>query len=267
MTPMPRKLPALAATLALVPLLGCVSLPSAEDTRRFTLDDEWRLGALLESELVARAQPLENEEAQRLLGELTRPLIRAGALGERDWTVLLLADPVPYSLHSPGGRLYVSTGLVASMADESSFRALLAHEVAHAQLRHGTRQLTRSHGREMMLLLARGEKDAVLQDVSANLLAGGTFARFGEEAERQADAEALRLLEAMGAAPSGLSRGLTELWSSERTLRGKRSRYLLCHPLSTHRLDEIEAKLSVQSEDPEVPDSLAFRRLRELLPR
>ena len=74
-------------------------------------------------------------------------------------------------------------------------------------------RLNRTHGPQVMLSVARGERRAVLQDLAANLAAGGTLARFARASEAAADREALRLLELTGRRSSGLQDGLARLAS------------------------------------------------------
>ena len=253
--------------------LACVSLPSVDAVQSFTLDDEWRLGAQLAPEIERRLSVHPDAEAQRLLGELARPLVEMGVLGDRQWRFVLVVESEPFALHAPGGQVYVSTGLVDALENDSQFTGLLAHEVAHAQLRHGTQLLNQAHGPQVMLGVSRGERRAVRQDLAANLAARGTFARFGHASDIQADREAIRLLQITGREPRGLRDGISRLtaFGAETGRRPARSRECLrANPLRTERL-EVASSQAVEPEpdhhDQAAADRDTFHRLRERVAR
>jgi predicted Zn-dependent protease len=226
-----RSFPITASLVLGSSLLGCLSLPTVEEARSVSLEDEWRLGEVLDAELAHRLPVHEDADAQRLLSELAGPLAAATALGERSWHFVLLDEPQPYTLHLPGGRVFVTSGLVRACEDAADFAGLLAHEIAHAGQRHGLQLIARAHGPHLTLTLSRGENRAVRQDLAANVAAGGSFVRHGAEAERQADGEAMRLLQRTGLPPRAALEARLELLERERPAGLKRSRYFTCHPM------------------------------------
>jgi len=258
------------AGLALtLPLLACVSLPSVEAVQAFTLDDEWKLGARLAPELDRRLSVHPDAEAQRLLDMLGRPLAESGALEDREWRFTLVDDAEPFTFHAPGGQVYVSTGLVDALENDSQFTGLLAHQVAHAHLRHGMQLLNQAHGPRVMLALSRGERRALRQDLAANLAARGTFTRFARASEAEADEEAIRLLVITGREHAGLLDGMKRLSAlgAEAGRRPARSRD--CHRVDHMRTERIGFIRSyVVEPDPHYRDQAAvdqdtFHRLRE----
>ena len=47
---------------------------------------------------------------------------------------------------TPGGYIYVYTGLIKYLDNEAQLAGVLGHEIAHADLRHVTDQLTEQYG-------------------------------------------------------------------------------------------------------------------------
>lgn len=261
---------ALACIALVVPGLGCVSLPSSEATRSITLEQEWQLGRFLGAEIEQRLILHPNARAQFLLDRLARPLIAEGALNDRPWRVVLVLEPEPFTCHAPGGQIYVSTGLVETMETASQLVGLLAHELAHAQLRHSMLLLTQAHGPERVAALARGEQDAVRQDLAANWAASGSFTRSSQVSELAADRQARRLLEITGRDVLGLRDGVRRLKTAGDGPAAK-TRYFLSHPLGPVRSEQlgtlatVTANVAPADRDQRAEDDRTFRRLQALL--
>ncbi len=67
------------------------------------------------------------------------------------WKFRALRDPVPNAFALPNGSIYVSTGLLALMDNESQVAAVIAHEMTHVLRRHTYLQ-NRSNRKKILLL-------------------------------------------------------------------------------------------------------------------
>lgn len=109
----------------------------------------------------------------------------------------------------PGGFLYVHTGAIVAAKNESELAGVMAHEISHSALRHGTSQMSKQMVAEKGLgvasaILGGGREGASLGDsvlgAGANLL----FLRFSRTAEKQADIMGAQILASAGYDPRGL---------------------------------------------------------------
>ncbi len=109
----------------------------------------------------------------------------------------------------PGGFLYVHTGAVVAAKNEAELAGVMAHEISHAALRHGTNQMSKQMVAEKGLgvasaILGGGRDGGSLGDsvlgAGANLL----FMRFSRTAEKQADIMGAQLMASAGYDPRGL---------------------------------------------------------------
>jgi Zn-dependent protease with chaperone function len=105
----------------------------------------------------------------------------------------------PNALALPGGTLVLTDELVELVGrDERVITAVLAHELGHVRHRHGLRML-------VQVTLLGGLASVVLGDFSS-VLAGVPVllgqASYSREAERDADAEAVRILQAAAISPA-----------------------------------------------------------------
>jgi len=71
-----------------------------------------------------------------------------------DYRVQVINDSNPNASAAPGGNIYVNDGLLDIIESNQELIALLAHEVAHVEKRHGLKELIRSQKAENNLRLA-----------------------------------------------------------------------------------------------------------------
>jgi beta-barrel assembly-enhancing protease len=92
---------------------------------------------LLDRRLEREGLVLEDEATNAYLARVGKSLIPRGLTLENvSWKFHALRDSVPNAFALPNGSIYVSTGLMAMMDNESQLAAVLAHELTHVMRRH-----------------------------------------------------------------------------------------------------------------------------------
>jgi beta-barrel assembly-enhancing protease len=142
----------------------------------------------------------------------------------------------------------MTTGLLLTAPSAEAVAGVLAHELAHVTERHGMRALLREAGLGLLLSLvvgdAAGAGSVLLENASA--LTGLSHTR---EMERAADLEAVALLRRAERDPRGLVAMLREL--AKREAEGAQlPAFLSSHPLSSERLERLEALTRDAAEKP-----------------
>jgi predicted Zn-dependent protease len=99
-------------------------------------------------------------------------------------------DSIQNAFCTPGGFIYVYTGLLNFVESEDELAGIIAHEVAHGDLRHSTDQLTKQYGIQVLIALLTDSDTRLLADIGANLVQL-SYSR-GDETE--ADQYAVRYL-------------------------------------------------------------------------
>ena len=56
---------------------------------------------------------------------------------------------------TPGGYIYVYTGLLKFVDNEATLAGVMGHEIAHAERRHTTNRITKAYGAQILLSCAR----------------------------------------------------------------------------------------------------------------
>jgi len=147
--------------------------------------------------------------------------------------IRLVESRVPNAFAAPGGRIVVFSGLFDLVGDDAvldgdAIAGVVAHEIAHARLRHPTAALGRAFGLDLLARLAGGGAGANAGLVLANLA-------YGREAEREADALARAMLIDAGIGDAGLVRFFEAV---ERRFGAQDGGYLSTHPATAERIGQ-----------------------------
>ena len=109
---------------------------------------------------------------------------------EFSWRLRIIQDDSTLNAFAaPGGYIYIYTGILKFLDSEDQFAGVLGHEIAHADLRHSTRQMTRMYGIQVLLDVLAGNRTAIKQMTS-----GLIGLKFSRKAESQADAKSVDYL-------------------------------------------------------------------------
>jgi predicted Zn-dependent protease len=164
----------------------------------FSLEDDKKLGEQVSTEIAKDPTqfPLlpetgrngQNERAYAHLRRITSNVLNSGKVLYKDefvWqTKIIVNDTVQNAFCTPGGYIYVYTGLIKYLNTEDQLAGVLGHEIAHADKRHTTDNLTREYGIQLLLQIALGKaSQGVLVDIARSL----NSLRYSRAAEREAD--------------------------------------------------------------------------------
>ncbi|HEX8183582.1 MAG TPA: M48 family metalloprotease, partial [Blastocatellia bacterium] len=111
----------------------------------------------------------------------------------------------------PGGFVFINAGTIAAAKNEGELAGVMAHEISHVALRHGTNQATKAYiakaGLNVLSGIAGGASTDLGQVIGAIGGAGANalFLKFGRTAETQADLEGARIMAEAGYDPRDMA--------------------------------------------------------------
>jgi predicted Zn-dependent protease len=103
-------------------------------------------------------------------------------------------DTVINAFCVPGGNIYVYTGLIKFLDNDAEFAGVMAHEMAHADRRHTSEQLTLVYGESLLLSLILGNNPSQLAEILAGMAQGLANLAYSRSHEYEADKYAVRYL-------------------------------------------------------------------------
>lgn len=88
------------------------------------------------------------------------------------YTFRVLYDPIPKALTLSTGTIYISTGLLSMLDNEAELSYVLAHEIAHLELRQAYLRIRDKHV-EIELAKEKAEKEKIVTDVASTVMGAG----------------------------------------------------------------------------------------------
>ena len=105
---------------------------------------------------------------------------------------------------TPGGYIYVYTGLLKKLDNEAALAGVLGHEIAHAENRHSTQRMTKAYGASILTSIVLGNDAGQLEQLGANLLTGLALLKNSRDDEMEADEDSFYYLESTKWFPGGI---------------------------------------------------------------
>jgi Zn-dependent protease with chaperone function len=144
----------------------------------------------------------------------------------------------------PGGFIYLNRGIIENAKTEGEVAGVLAHEIAHASLRHGTQQATKAYAAQAGLQILGGLLGGRVGNNTAQILntIGGVglnalFLKFTREMETEADVRGAQILAASGYTPADMVSFFRQL---EKVDKSRKTTWLSHHPAPPDRIARIE---------------------------
>lgn len=171
----------IAALVALsFTLVMCNKNPDDKTINLFTVEDDMAFGAQTDSSIKANPSefPLLNEDqypaSYAYLTKIRNKILNSGKVYYKDkfkWEIKIIKDDNTLNAFcTPGGYIYVYTGLIKYLDSEEQLAGVLGHEMAHADRRHSTDALTQQLGIEFLLQAILGKDPGVFAQLGETLL-------------------------------------------------------------------------------------------------
>ena len=141
---------------------------------------------------------------------------------------------------TPGGFIYVYTGLLKFIDNEATLAGVLGHEIAHAERRHATRRLTKYYGVEILLGAVLGENPSQTQQIFANLFTGVAFLKNSRDDEAQSDEYSFKYLKSTPYYPGAIKYFFEKIGKEGGGRSGGLERFLSTHPLPKDRIEHVD---------------------------
>lgn len=213
----------------------------------FTVSQDIEFGQALDEEIMS------NPSEYPVLSEATYPVayqhirrIRDNILASGElkyasrftWEVKIINADVLNAFAAPGGYMYFYSGLIKFLDDEAQFAGVMAHEMAHADRRHVTDNLTKQYGISILLDILLGQNPDTLASIAADWASGLGALAFSRANEYEADEYAVKYLKNTDYSACSLGDFFIKMQAQE----GSTERppvFLSTHPSPEDRLEKI----------------------------
>lgn len=233
----------------------------------FTPEQDIELGRKSAQE-VAEQVPLLNDQSVVAYVQQLGARLSARAPGYKfpyQFNVIAARDINAFAL--PGGFIYVNAGAIVAAKNEGELAGVIAHEINHVALRHGTNQASKAYvaktGINILRTIAGGGSHPDIDQAIRTIGGAGAnmvFLKFGRTAERQADLEGARLMAEAGYDP----RDMAAFFETIQARDGQRApEFMSDHPDPGNRIASINEEMRhLRVDEHAIRDSREFQQAR-----
>lgn len=241
----------LASAMALAAPIGA----SAQTKRAtpgfnlFTVEQDVEIGRQSAVEAEKELRLLNQPNVNRYLTSIISRLAAQAPDPRYPYTIKAVNDASINAFALPGGPMYVNRGLFEAARNEAELAGVLAHEMSHVVLRHGTHQASKAYLSQSGLGILGGLLGKSGGNASKVLSAVGgvglnvAFLKFGRDDEYQADLLGAEIMAGAGYNPVAMANFFQLLRAEQGRNPGKLETFMSSHPASADR----EARIRTQA--------------------
>ncbi|MCX7877195.1 MAG: M48 family metalloprotease [Ignavibacteria bacterium] len=260
-------------------LTGLAVFQSCEQSNIFSDKDDVELGEEIDKEI--KANPREfpmlegHQDIKDYVTEMGRTILNSPKIKKKNiypYKFQIINDTIVNAFCTPGGYIYVYTGLMKFCDNEATLAGILGHEIAHAEMRHVTQRLTAYYGVSVLLAFILGGNPSLLAEIAANLFVGLAFLKNSREDETEADYYSIQYLRSTKWYPGGITFFFDKIREEQRkkgTTPGDLDRILSTHPLPEDRIKFANKQLAKIKPKPDPTKGLfidEYQRIKQKLP-
>lgn len=235
----------LASTLSLSPLIApCTGQTPAKRSQPafnlFSVEQDVEIGRQAAAEAETQLPLFNDPTVNRYLNRVVQRLAAQAPGADYPYAIKAVNAAEINAFALPGGPMYVNRGLIAAARNEAELAGVLAHEMSHVALRHGTNQASKAYlGQTGLSILGGllGKKSSTSQIVNA---VGGfglnaAFLKFSRDDESQADATGAEIMARAGYDPVAMADFFEVLREQQGRDPSKLERFFSSHPAPANR--------------------------------
>ncbi len=233
----------------------------------FSPDQDMELGKQTEAQIAADPKQFPvlpergNEELYAYVRGISNKLLNTGKVNYSDkfaWEIKIIDDPNTLNAFcTPGGYIYVYTGIIKFLDSEDQLAGVMGHEIAHAALRHSTRQMSQVYGLAALSSVATGNANpGLLEQIALGLVS----LKFSRNHETEADAHSVIYLCETGYNAAGAA-GFFKKMEGQATPPA----FLSTHPNPGNRVENIEKKARDMGCRGDRTNRVEYERMKRLI--
>ena len=193
-------------------------------------EQEVEIGKQTNQQVLQQYQLYDSPQIQQYVSNLGQELVNSSDSRDIPFTFQVVDSDEVNAFATPGGFVYVTTGLLKTAENRAQLASVMAHEIAHINERHGVKGLKQA-------VAAQGIANTV--GVDSNTLAQMAYKLAADlpqsrSFEYEADSRGLEILQQAGYPPQAFANFLAKLEGG-----GGTPEFIRTHPTGEHRIEAI----------------------------
>jgi len=235
----------------------------------FTRQQDIELGQETAAEIRKKVIIVNNPELTAYLNRVGKRLLRSPEARNSGFTFTfeVVADPAVNAYALPGGPMFINTGLLKTVDNEAQLAAVMAHEMSHVILRHGTNQASKVDIIQIPLALAGKLTDSdtlagQLTQLGIGVGANSVLLKFSRDHESQADLFGVHLMADAGYDPIQMAKFFDKIKSQD---TADAISFLSDHPNPGNRSRAIRAETATLADQSYGYQTGQFQRMKRIV--
>lgn len=260
-----------AVLLLVLALSGLAQVrPPRPGFNLFSKEQDVKLGREAAAEIEKQLTVVNNAEVSGYIQRVGSRLVRSRYASDFPYSFKVVADDSVNAFALPGGPMYIHTGLIMAADTEAQLAGVMAHEISHVALRHGTNQASKANLLQLPALLATqaggGGLLGGLAKAGIGLGANSVLLKFSRTAETQADTNGVLILSEAGFNPIEMARFFEKL-EAESGRRSGVAAWFSSHPNPGDRSRNVQGLLRQLPSRQYSADSAELKRIQTTVAR
>src|SRR5919106_1089432 len=254
--------------IALMPLSAIAQTQIKYHSNKYSVQDDVTLGRRAAQEVEQQFPLMRDSQVENYVEDVGRRLVSAipsqfqHSEFQYRFRVINARDINAFAL--PGGPMYVNRGMIEAARSEGEMAGVMAHEISHVALRHGTAQATKGQKYGLLAGIA-GIAGTIFGGPAVGQLAQAPFAvyflKFSREYENEADTLGAQIMASAGYDP----RDLANMFQTIERQGGGSGGFLSSHPSAKDRYARINREAQLLRVNAGTRDTREFNRIQERL--
>src|SRR6266849_6709727 len=213
----------------------------------YSLEREISLGKQLAQEVERSSKLIDDPVVTEYVNRVGQNLVR-NSDARVPFTIKVIDSDEVNAFALPGGFFFVNSGLILRAQEESELAGVMAHEISHVTLRHGTKNATKGEIMQLatipLILLGPGGWAGYGLYQGLNLAIPITYLKFSRDAERQADYFGLQYMYKAGYDPNSYVTFFERIQADDKRRPGTIPKVFSTHPPTPERIEKTQQEIA-----------------------
>lgn len=235
---------AVATTMALASPSLAQTSRSQPGFNLFSVQQDVEIGRQGAAEVESQLPLLNDATVNRYLNRIIQRLAAQAPGADYPYQIKAVNAEEINAFALPGGPMYVNRGLILAARSEAELAGVLAHELSHVALRHGTKQASKAYLGQAGLgilggLLGRESSTSKVLSSIGGFGLNAAFLKFSRDDESRADATGAEIMARAGYDPAAMASFFAVLRDQQGRDPSKLERFFSSHPPPADRETRI----------------------------
>lgn len=258
----------MALVILAIPLNALAQTKISYHSNKYSPEDDVKVGQQAAREVEQKMSVIRDQDVEAYISRVGDRLVEAIPPEFQHpefryyFRVVRANDINAFAL--PGGPMFVNSGMIVAARNEGELAGVMAHELSHVALRHGTAQATKAR-KYSILSGILGVGGAIIGGPALGQVAQGTvgayFLKFSREYETEADLLGAQIMARAGYDPHDLANVFRTLQQQG----GGGGGFFSDHPSPANRYERINQEAAMLRVDNPIRESAEFTRIQRTL--